>query len=109
GLPKVPLDVAATGPRVIAAAARVAERVTVGVGAVPERIAWAVNVARTARAEAGLDPAGTSIGAQLIVIPHPDRDCARRLATDLAAPLARFSTINGRVVGPASPAERDVF
>ena len=109
GLPKVPLDVAATGPRVIAAAARIAERVTVSVGAGPERVAWAVDVARSARTDAGLDPAGTSIGAQLIVIPHPDRDCARRLATDLAAPLARFSTINGRVVGPTSPAEREIF
>jgi 5,10-methylenetetrahydromethanopterin reductase len=109
GLPKVPLDVAATGPRVIGVAARVAERVTVGVGANPERIAWAVDVARSARAEAGLDPGGVSMGAQLIVIPHPDHDQARRLATDLAAPLARFSTLGGQVVGPVSAGEREVF
>jgi 5,10-methylenetetrahydromethanopterin reductase len=109
GLPKVPLDVAATGPRVIGASARIAERVTVSVGAIPERVAWAVDVARSARSAAGLDAAEISIGAQLIVIPHADRDCARRLATDLAAPLARFSTINGRVVGPTSPSEREVF
>jgi 5,10-methylenetetrahydromethanopterin reductase len=108
-LPKVPLDVAATGPRVIAAAARTAERVTVGVGAAPERVAWAVETARAARAAAGLDPAGISMGAQLIVIPHPDRAEAVRLATDLAAPLARFSTLDGRVVGPTSPAEHEVF
>ncbi len=109
GLPKVPLDVAATGPRVIAAAARTAERVTVSVGAAPERVAWAVETARAARSAAGLDPGGTSVGAQLIVIPHPDHDCARRLATDLAAPLARFSTLDGRVVGPTSPEEHEVF
>jgi 5,10-methylenetetrahydromethanopterin reductase len=81
----------------------------VSVGAAPERVAWAGETARSARAAAGLDPAGTSMGAQLIVIPHPDRDCARHLATDLAAPLARFSTLDGRVVGPVSPAEREVF
>jgi 5,10-methylenetetrahydromethanopterin reductase len=109
GLAKVPLDVAATGPRVIATAARVAERVTISVGAAPERVAWAVDVAHTARREAGLDPAGVSLGAQIIVIPHPDVERARLLATDLAAPLARFSTINGRVVGPATAAEREVF
>ena len=101
-LPKVPLDVAATGPRVIAVAARTAERLTLGVGAAPERLAWAVDVARRASKE-------VSIGAQIIVIPHPDRDLARGFAAGLAAPLARFSTLNGRTVGPASPSELEVF
>ncbi len=101
-LPKVPLDVAATGPRVIAAAARTAERLTLGVGAAPERVAWAVEVARRASKE-------VSIGAQVIVIPHPDRDLARGLAAGLAAPLARFSTLSGRTVGPTSSAELEVF
>lgn len=40
--PKVPMDVAATGPRVIAAAARHAERVTFAVGADPRRVRWAL-------------------------------------------------------------------
>jgi 5,10-methylenetetrahydromethanopterin reductase len=101
-LPKVPLDVAATGPRVIAAAARVAERVTFSVGAEPERVEWAVDVARRASSE-------VSLGAQIVVIPHPDLDQARRFAAGLAAPLARFSTINGQTVGPASPADLEVF
>ncbi|MCP4906041.1 MAG: LLM class flavin-dependent oxidoreductase [bacterium] len=101
-LPKVPLDVAATGPRVIAAAARRAERVTLGVGAAPERVAWAVDIARKARAD-------SSIGAQVIVMPHPDPERARRFAAGLTASLARFSTLNGRTVGPASPAEFEVF
>ena len=38
-LPKVPVDIAGTGPRVIAMAARHAEGLTLGVGANPERIA----------------------------------------------------------------------
>ncbi len=54
--PKVPVDVAATGPRVIAAAARHADRVSLNVGADMERIRWGMDVARAARAEAGLSP-----------------------------------------------------
>jgi 5,10-methylenetetrahydromethanopterin reductase len=52
--PKVPLDVACTGPRVITLAARRAERVTFAVGADPERIRWAVETARQARHGRGL-------------------------------------------------------
>src|SRR5215475_2682032 len=44
--PKVPLDIAVSGPRMIDFAARIAERVTLAVGADPERIAWAIDLAR---------------------------------------------------------------
>jgi len=101
-LPKVPLDVAATGPRVIAAAARTAERVTFSVGASHERVEWAVDIARKASPD-------VSLGAQVVVIPHPDPDQARRFAAGIAAPLARFSTISGQTVGPASKAELEIF
>jgi len=109
GLAKVPLEVAATGPRVISAAARIAERVTVSVGAIPERLGWAVEVARIARRDADLVPDDVSIGAQIVVVPHPDRAVARDLARNIVAPLARFSTINGRTVGPADAADEKVF
>ena len=102
GLEKVPLEVAATGPRVIAAAARIAERVTLGVGASVERVAWGVERAREENAD-------VSLGAQIILIPHPDADLACDLAANLTAPLARFSVIGGTIVGPASAADREVF
>ena len=54
--PKVPVDVAATGPRVIQAAARHADRVSFNVGADVARTLWGMDVAREARVEAGLDP-----------------------------------------------------
>src|SRR5438128_1704023 len=54
-LPKVPLDVAATGPKVIEMAAVIAERVTFSVGAIAERINWAVEMADAARAKRGLN------------------------------------------------------
>src|SRR5205807_9914508 len=68
GLAKVPLDVAATGPKVIEMSAPIAERVTFSVGAIPERIKWAVDLARTARRQHGLTDQGISYGAQLVVV-----------------------------------------
>jgi 5,10-methylenetetrahydromethanopterin reductase len=94
GLPKVPLDVAATGPRVIAAAARIAERVTVSVGAEEERVADAVALARRARQEAGLDPHHVKLGAQVIVIPHANLAAARDWARPMVASLARFKALD---------------
>src|ERR1019366_4357408 len=63
GLPAVRVEVAGTGPRTIAFAATLADRVMFTVGAEPSRVAWAIGVARQARAAAGLDPAGLRIGA----------------------------------------------
>jgi 5,10-methylenetetrahydromethanopterin reductase len=102
GLPKVPLDVAATGPHVIAAAARLAERVTVSVGAEEERVAHAIAVARQARREAGLDPHGLKLGAQVIVIAHRDLARARAWARPMVASLARF-----KVLDPSAPSPGD--
>src|SRR5262245_1225350 len=64
-LPKVPVDVAATGPRVIEVGARLADSVSFAVGADPERLAWAIDHARQARKKAGLDPATLKLGAFL--------------------------------------------
>src|SRR5690348_7839768 len=61
--PKVPLDVATSGPRMIEFAARLAERVTLAVGADPERIAWALDLARKAAADAGRNANDISFGA----------------------------------------------
>jgi 5,10-methylenetetrahydromethanopterin reductase len=97
-LPKVPLDVAATGPKVIAMAARLAERVTFSVGAEPERMEWALGTARAA------NPGPVSYGAQLVVVCHPDMDTAMETAMHMAPPLARFQVIEGKQVGPADQA-----
>ena len=100
-LPKVPLDVAATGPKVIAMAARLAERVTFSVGAEPERLEWALATARAA------NPGAVSYGAQLVVVCHPDMDTAMATAMHMAPPLARFQVIEGKQVGPADQAMSD--
>jgi 5,10-methylenetetrahydromethanopterin reductase len=104
-LPKVPLDVAATGPRVIALSALLAERVTFSVGADFERVGWALNVAREARAREGLCDSGISYGIQVVVVCYPNADAALELATSFAAPLARFQSIQGKAAGPQSAAD----
>jgi 5,10-methylenetetrahydromethanopterin reductase len=92
---KVPLDVAASGPRVIDLAARTAERITLAVGADPERIAWAVDHARKAAAEAGRDPSTISFGAYVTVGCHPDPDVAAGLIAGSVAAFAHFSSMPG--------------
>ncbi len=102
GLPKVPLDVAATGPNVIAAAARIAERVTLSVGAEEERVADAVALAREVRPEAGLDAPSLRLGAQVIVIPHSDLSRARDWARPMVASLARFKVLDPAATSPGA-------
>ena len=76
---KVPVEVAASGPKVIAAAARQADRVMFALGAVPERIQWGMETARNARKAAGLDPAGRDRvwGLHLRCLPSRYRASAR--------------------------------
>lgn len=101
GLPKVPVEVAATGPRVIAVAARHADRVLLALGADPGRVRWGIETVRAA--------GGTSVGSFVNVVAHPDVAVARELASGGVATFARFSVMHGTVSGPAEPDERDTF
>jgi 5,10-methylenetetrahydromethanopterin reductase len=107
--PKVPLDVAATGPKVIEISAPIAERVTFSVGAIAERMSWALDLARAVRRDPGLAENGISFGAQIIVVCHPDREAVRAAATSLVAPLARFQVIQGDAAGPQSGSDQENF
>jgi len=109
GLPKVPLDVAATGPKVIEMSATIAERVTFSVGASPERLGWALALARAARSKQGLSDKNISYGAQIIVVCHPDLGVVRPIATSMVAPLARFQVIQGDVAGPTAGSDAENF
>jgi len=114
-LPKVPLDVAATGPRVIALAARLAERITFSVGAMPERLAWAIDKARSARCGiAGSSDGGSgqplSFGAQLVIVCHYEVEAARDAAARLVTPLARFQVIHQNTpAGPTQPGDEVAY
>jgi 5,10-methylenetetrahydromethanopterin reductase len=79
GLPKVPVSVSATGPRTIEIGARLGDRLTLSLGADLERIQWAISLARSTRASAGMDPDSLSIGAYVNCTVHPDAARAREL------------------------------
>jgi 5,10-methylenetetrahydromethanopterin reductase len=103
--PKIPVDVAATGPKVIKLAAVVADRITFALGADPARLAWGMETAREARVEAGLDPE-MEFGAYVNVVPHNDPEVARRLGEGGLSLFARFQAMYGETVGPATEEER---
>jgi 5,10-methylenetetrahydromethanopterin reductase len=106
--PKVPLDVAASGPKVLDFAARTAERVTLAVGADPDRIAWALDLARKAGADAGRDPGAISFGAYVNVGCHPDVETARGLISGAVAAFAHFSAMPGSTGAGLAEADRAV-
>ncbi len=106
---KVPVEVAATGPKVIAAASRHADQVMFALGADPERVRWGLEEARRARREAGLDPNGIKFGVYLNVVCHPQLEIARELVSWGLATFARFSVMHGTISGPASQEEQEVF
>jgi 5,10-methylenetetrahydromethanopterin reductase len=103
------IEIFATGPRVLAVAGRWAGRVSLGLGADATRLAWAIDIARKARAEAGLDPATLSPAAIISVGVGEDLARARRSVANMVASAARFAVINGAVAGPVSEGQQSVY
>jgi 5,10-methylenetetrahydromethanopterin reductase len=96
-LSPVPVDVSASGPRMIAVAGRDAQRVTFGVGANVERLTWAIDTARQAASAAGRE---ISMGAHVNVVAHPDVEVGRKLASGTMSTFARFNVMHGATAGP---------
>ena len=94
-LPKVPVDIAGTGPRVIAMAARHAEGLTLGVGANPERIAAKVRETEAGLAAIGRAREGFTISAYVNVGVADRIEDARELVRGGASVTARFSGMHG--------------
>jgi 5,10-methylenetetrahydromethanopterin reductase len=109
GQPPVPIDVAATGPKVIELAARVADRITFAVGASPERLRWGIEKARAARRAAGLDVDSLRFGAYANVAPHPDLAVARELVRGGVGTFAHFSGMRGSSADGVPAEDRKVF
>jgi 5,10-methylenetetrahydromethanopterin reductase len=72
----VPIEVMCSGPRAIGVAAAVADRVTLTVGAAPERIAWALETLDAGLATAGRTRADVEVGAYVGVVVDDDRERA---------------------------------
>ncbi len=105
----VPVEVAATGKRVIGAAARHADRVMFAVGAQPERVAWGIETAKRAAEEVGRDPASLAFGAYVNVVCHDNPARAREIGRGSASLFVRFSAMHGKVNGPADVGQQEVF
>jgi 5,10-methylenetetrahydromethanopterin reductase len=99
-IPKVPVEVSATGPRMIADAAIHADGVMLSVGADLDRLRWGIDLVRSTRANAGLNPNGIPVGAWVNVVAHPDVDIARQLASGWTSVFARFAIMHGKPTGP---------
>jgi 5,10-methylenetetrahydromethanopterin reductase len=105
----VPVEVAASGPRVIAIAARHADRIMFALGADEERIAWGIDLARRTRREVGLDPDSITFGAYVNCGCHTDVAAARNLVRGGLTTFARFSVMHGTASGPVSDSDRTVL
>jgi 5,10-methylenetetrahydromethanopterin reductase len=105
GQPKVPVAVADTGPRVIEIAARVADRLTLSVGADARRLQDAIARARSVRAATGLPP--LSLGAYINAVAHPDIRRARDLVRGRLAVYARFSTMHANGLASLGAEDRE--
>jgi 5,10-methylenetetrahydromethanopterin reductase len=92
---KVPVEVAATGPRVIELAARHADRICLAVGADPAHLATALHRARDAARAAGRDPDTLRYGAFVNCVIHDDVGVARNAVRGAVASFARFSSMRG--------------
>jgi 5,10-methylenetetrahydromethanopterin reductase len=102
----VPMSVAATGPRVIEIAARVADGITFSVGADPSRLQPAIDLARRTRVAHGRAP--LRLGAYVNAIAHPDVELARQMVRGRMGVYARFSTMSRSVMDTLSEADRHV-
>jgi len=106
---KVPVEVAASGPKVIAMAALHAERVMFTLGADVDRLAWGIELARKTRRAAGLDPDAIACGAYINLGCHHDIAAARNLVRGGLTTFARFSVMHGRASGPVEARDQAVL
>lgn len=101
-LPKVTVEVSSTGPKVIAAAARHADRVVLAVGADPTRIEWGIEQARAVNPD-------VRIGAFVNCVADPDVEVAQALIRGGMSTFTRFSTMHGTPTGPVDDVERETM
>ncbi len=94
-VPYVPIEVAATGPKVTDIAARCADQVCFAVGADVERLADSIGLFRKSAEAAGRDPSALKLGAYVNCVIHPDRELARESIRGGLSVFAHFSGFKG--------------
>ncbi len=104
--PKVPVDVAGTGPKVLAIGARLADRVSFALGSDPERVAWGIEQVRTAT---GAEREMPSLGLYLNVCVHDDPERAAELVRPGVGIFAHFTAMPGATRDRVRGEDRAVF
>jgi 5,10-methylenetetrahydromethanopterin reductase len=104
---KVPVEIGATGKRVIELAARHAERIVFAVGADEERLKRAIDTARRAAKASGRDPDTLKLGAWINAVIHPDVAAARDAVRGGLSAFAHFSGFTGMKPESMDPALRE--
>jgi 5,10-methylenetetrahydromethanopterin reductase len=94
-VPHVPIEVAATGPKVIDIAARRADRICFAVGADTERLEECIARARSCAEAADRDPDSLRFGAFVNCVIHDDREVAREAIRGGLSVFAHFSGFAG--------------
>jgi 5,10-methylenetetrahydromethanopterin reductase len=94
-VPHVPIEVAATGPKVIDLAARRADRICFAVGADTGRLAECIARARRSAEAAGRSPDSLRYGAFVNCVIHDDREVAREAIRGGLSVFAHFSGFRG--------------
>jgi 5,10-methylenetetrahydromethanopterin reductase len=94
-VPPVPIEVAATGPKVIDIGARRADRISFAVGADIERLGECIARARMTAEAAGRDPSALRFGAFINCVIHEDPAIAREAIRGGLSVFAHFSGFKG--------------
>lgn len=94
-LAKVPVEVAATGRKVIEVAARQADAICFAVGADPGHVREVLAHGKAAAKAAGRDPSALRYGAFVNCVVHDDVAVARAAVRGSLATFARFSAFKG--------------
>lgn len=109
-LPKVPVEVAATGPKTLAMAGRVADRVALNLGVDPERVKWGIDMVREGAAATGRDPRSIGISMYGSVVPCTGNKArARELVRPFVLGSSRFAVMDRKVPGQVSEHQREVL
>jgi len=91
----VPVELVCSGPRTIALAAALADRVGLSVGGNPERVRWAMEIIEASLAEHGRTSADITVCAYLPLAVTSDRQSGRQALVSRTAGWAHMSSIPG--------------
>lgn len=92
---RIPIQMACSGPRAIALAARRADRICLGIGCNPDRVRWALDIIEATLAEAGRDRDELRVGMFAPIAITPDRASGRAVIRTRVAAWAHMQSGSG--------------